>query len=160
MGQKIQAVKGMNDLLPLEQKDFKLTSAFWQAFEDVVGKWTRRFGYSQIRTPILEQTGLFVRSIGEETDVVGKEMYTFSDSNDTLSLSLRPEGTASCLRAQDEQKHHTTTPQNQTTHPPHKSYGIWGRCSAANGRRKAVTVSFIRSAWKLWGLTAPMSMPK
>ena len=99
MGQKIQAVKGMNDLLPLEQKDFKLTSAFWQAFEDVVGKWTRRFGYSQIRTPILEQTGLFVRSIGEETDVVGKEMYTFSDSNDTLSLSLRPEGTASCLRA-------------------------------------------------------------
>ena len=82
MGQKIQAVKGMNDLLPLEQKDFKLTSAFWQAFEDVVGKWTRRFGYSQIRTPILEQTGLFVRSIGEETDVVGKEMYTFSDSND------------------------------------------------------------------------------
>ena len=99
MGQKIQAVKGMNDLLPLEQKDFKLTSAFWQAFEDVVGKWTRRFGYSQIRTPILEQTGLFVRSIGEETDVVGKEMYTFPDSNDTLSLSLRPEGTASCLRA-------------------------------------------------------------
>ncbi|MDO4878079.1 MAG: histidine--tRNA ligase [Neisseria sp.] len=99
MGQKIQAVKGMNDLLPVEQKDFKLTSAFWQAFEDVVGKWARRFGYSQIRTPIVEQTGLFVRSIGEETDVVGKEMYTFADSNDTLSLSLRPEGTASCLRA-------------------------------------------------------------
>ena len=54
---------------------------------------------AKIRTPILEQTGLFVRSIGEETDVVGKEMYTFSDSNDTLNLSLRPEGTASCLRA-------------------------------------------------------------
>ena len=100
MGQKIQAVKGMNDLLPLEQKDFKLTSAFWQAFEDVVGKWTRRFGYGQIRTPILEQTGLFVRSIGEETDVVGKEMYTFPDSNDTLSLSLRPEGTACGGRTQ------------------------------------------------------------
>ena len=99
MGQKIQAVKGMNDLLPAEQKDFKLSSAFWQAFEDTVTLWTRRFGYSQIRTPIVEQTGLFVRSIGEETDVVGKEMYTFADSNDTLSLSLRPEGTASCLRA-------------------------------------------------------------
>ena len=136
MGQKIQAVKGMNDLLPLEQKDFKLTSAFWQAFEDVVGKWTRRFGYSQIRTPILEQTGLFVRSIGEETDVVGKEMYTFSDSNDTLSLSLRPEGTPACVRWSNTICCTTVR----------KSYGIWGRCSAANGRRKAVTVSFIRSA--------------
>lgn len=99
MGQKIQAVKGMNDLLPIAQKDFKLTSALWQAFEEAVARWTHRFGYRQIRTPIVEQTGLFVRSIGEETDVVGKEMYTFSDSNDSLSLSLRPEGTASCLRA-------------------------------------------------------------
>lgn len=99
MGQKIQAVKGMNDLLPIAQKDFKLTSDIWQAFEEAVVRWTRRFGYRQIRTPIVEQTGLFVRSIGEETDVVGKEMYTFSDSNDSLSLSLRPEGTASCLRA-------------------------------------------------------------
>lgn len=99
MGQKIQAVKGMNDLLPVVQKDFKLTASFWQAFEDIVVRWTRRFGYQQIRTPIVEQTGLFVRSIGEETDVVGKEMYTFSDSNDSLSLTLRPEGTASCLRA-------------------------------------------------------------
>lgn len=99
MTQKIQSVKGMNDLLPVEQKDFKLTAAYWQAFENTIQKWTRRFGYSQIRTPIVEQTGLFVRSIGEETDVVGKEMYTFSDSNDTLSLTLRPEGTASCLRA-------------------------------------------------------------
>ena len=99
MGQKIQAVKGMNDLLPVEQKDFKLTAAFWQAFEERVVGWTKRYGYNQIRTPIAEQTGLFVRSIGEETDVVGKEMYTFADSNNTLSLSLRPEGTASCLRA-------------------------------------------------------------
>lgn len=99
MGQKIQSVKGMNDLLPIEQKDFKLTAAYWQAFENIVQTWTRQFGYNQIRTPIVEQTGLFVRSIGEETDVVGKEMYTFTDSNDKLSLSLRPEGTASCLRA-------------------------------------------------------------
>lgn len=99
MGSKIQAVKGMNDLLPTEQKDFKITSSFWLAFEESVVRWARSFGYQQIRTPIVEQTGLFVRSIGEETDVVGKEMYTFSDSNDALSLSLRPEGTASCLRA-------------------------------------------------------------
>lgn len=93
MAQKIQSVKGMNDLLPVGQKDFKLTAVFWQAFEDTVNRWTRAYGYQQIRTPIVEQTGLFVRSIGEETDVVGKEMYTFSDSNDSLSLSLRPEGT-------------------------------------------------------------------
>lgn len=88
----------MNDLLPVEQKDFKLTAAFWQAFEDTVNRWTRAYGYQQIRTPIVEQTGLFVRSIGEETDVVGKEMYTFSDSNDSLSLSLRPEayGLSAC----------------------------------------------------------------
>ena len=99
MGQKIQAVKGMNDLLPVAQKDFKLTAALWQAFEDIVASWTRSYSYNQIRTPIVEQTGLFIRSIGEETDVVGKEMYTFADSNDKLSLSLRPEGTASCLRA-------------------------------------------------------------
>lgn len=99
MGQKIQSVKGMNDLLPVEQKDFKITAQYWQAFENIIQNWTRRFGYSQIRTPIVEQTGLFVRSIGEETDVVGKEMYTFADSNDKLSLTLRPEGTASCLRA-------------------------------------------------------------
>ncbi len=99
MGQKIQAVKGMNDILPVEQKDFPLSTGLWQAFEECVGRWMRRYGYHLIRTPIVEQTGLFVRSIGEETDVVGKEMYTFSDSNDSLSLSLRPEGTASCLRA-------------------------------------------------------------
>ncbi|MDO4657341.1 histidine--tRNA ligase [Kingella sp. (in: b-proteobacteria)] len=99
MGQKIQSVKGMNDFLPIEQKDFKLTADFWQAFENQVQKWTQRFGYKQIRTPIVEHTHLFVRSIGEETDVVGKEMYTFNDNAGETSLSLRPEGTASCLRA-------------------------------------------------------------
>ena len=99
MSQKIQSVKGMNDLLPVEQKDFKLTADFWQAFENQVQKWTQRFGYKQIRTPIVEHTNLFVRSIGEETDVVGKEMYTFNDNAGETSLSLRPEGTASCLRA-------------------------------------------------------------
>ncbi len=90
MAKKIQAVKGMNDLLPGQ-------SAFWQAFEDIVKKWAKSYAYQQIRTPIIEPTGLFVRSIGEETDVVGKEMYTFDDYGE--SLSLRPEGTASCLRA-------------------------------------------------------------
>lgn len=87
----------MNDLLPVEQKDWPITSAYWQAFETVVNEWAQQYAYQFIRTPIIESTGLFVRSIGEETDVVGKEMYTFDDYGD--SLSLRPEGTASCLRA-------------------------------------------------------------
>ena len=126
----------MNDLLPVEQKDFKLTAAFWQAFEDTVGRWTRAYGYQQIRTPIVEQTGLFVRSIGEETDVVGKEMYTFSDSNDSLSLSLRPEvRLLVCVRWSNTT--FCTTAR--------KSCGIWGQCSAASVRKKAVIVSSIRS---------------
>ena len=97
MGTKIQAVKGMNDLLPVAQKDWAITSSFWQAFERIAAEWMYDYGYQYIRTPIIEPTGLFVRSIGEETDVVGKEMYTFDDYGE--SLSLRPEGTASCLRA-------------------------------------------------------------
>ena len=151
MGQKIQAVKGMNDLLPVEQKDFKLTAAFWQAFENRIGQWAHRFGYRQIRTPIVEQTGLFVRSIGEDTDVVGKEMYTFADSNDTLSLSLRPEGTASCLRAVVE--HNLLYNGGQK---------LWymGPMSAANARRKGATANSTKWAWKRWALKAPISMPK
>lgn len=143
MAQKIQSVKGMNDLLPVEQKDFKLTAAYWQAFENQIQKWTRKFGYSQIRTPIVEQTGLFVRSIGEETDVVGKEMYTFSDSNDTLSLTLRPEGTASCLRAV----------WNTICCTMHRANcGTWAQCSAVNAHKKDVTANFIKSALKRWVL--------
>ena len=97
MGKKVQAVKGMNDLLPVAQKDWPITSTFWLAFEKMVVEWAEQYAYQFVRTPIIESTSLFVRSIGEETDVVGKEMYTFDDYGD--SLSLRPEGTASCLRA-------------------------------------------------------------
>ncbi|MDO5686367.1 MAG: histidine--tRNA ligase [Neisseria sp.] len=97
MSSKIQAVKGMNDLLPTAQKDWPIDSAFWQAFEREAARWMKDYAYRFIRTPMIEPTALFVRSIGEETDVVGKEMYTFDDYGE--SLSLRPEGTASCLRA-------------------------------------------------------------
>ena len=79
MGKKVQAVKGMNDLLPVAQKDWPITSAFWLAFEQKISHWAEQYAYQFIRTPIIESTGLFVRSIGEETDVVGKEMYTFDD---------------------------------------------------------------------------------
>jgi histidyl-tRNA synthetase len=92
MAQKIQAVRGMNDVLPAE-------SYQWQYIESVLGKLLFDYGYQHIRMPLLEQTPLFVRSIGEVTDIVEKEMYTFTDSLNGESLTLRPEGTASTLRA-------------------------------------------------------------
>jgi histidyl-tRNA synthetase len=88
----IQAVRGMNDILPAEVH-------LWQFLEETVYQWLRAYGYSEIRMPILERTDLFVRSIGEVTDIVEKEMYTFVDALSGESLTLRPEGTASCVRA-------------------------------------------------------------
>jgi histidyl-tRNA synthetase len=92
MSNLIQSVRGMNDCLP-DQTDT------WQGFEAIVRDWLRRYGYREIRTPILEQTGLFKRAIGEVTDIVEKEMYTFVDELNGESLALRPEGTASSVRA-------------------------------------------------------------
>ncbi|MCL5255942.1 MAG: histidine--tRNA ligase [Gammaproteobacteria bacterium] len=94
MAKQIQAIRGMNDILP-EQ------TARWQYFEAVVRDLVSSYGYSEIRMPIVEQTDLFKRSIGEVTDIVEKEMYTFNDRNGD-SLTLRPEGTASCVRAGNE----------------------------------------------------------
>ncbi|MDR5875489.1 histidine--tRNA ligase [Halomonas sp. CUBES01] len=88
---KIQAIRGMNDLLPSD-------SPRWQFFEGKVRQLMQRYGFAEIRMPIVEQTALFARSIGEVTDIVEKEMYTFEDRNGD-SLTLRPEGTASCVRA-------------------------------------------------------------
>lgn len=81
----------MNDLLPSD-------SPRWQFFEGKVRQLMQRYGFAEIRMPIVEQTALFARSIGEVTDIVEKEMYTFEDRNGD-SLTLRPEGTASCVRA-------------------------------------------------------------
>ncbi len=91
MAKNIQAIRGMNDYLPAE-------TALWQRIEDSLKKVLRSYGYSEIRTPIMEQTPLFKRAIGEVTDVVEKEMYSFDDRNGD-NLSLRPEGTAGCVRA-------------------------------------------------------------
>jgi len=88
---KIQSIRGMSDLLP-EQ------SATWQYVERVIGDVLARYSYREIRFPILEQTELFKRAVGEVTDIVEKEMYSFDDRNGD-SLSLRPEGTAGCVRA-------------------------------------------------------------
>ena len=87
----LQAVRGMNDILPAD-------SALWQYLERTVASLLAGYGYQQIRLPIVEPTELFQRSIGEVTDIVEKEMYTFADRNGD-SLTLRPEGTAGCVRA-------------------------------------------------------------
>src|SRR5579862_1059015 len=87
----ITAIRGMNDLLPAD-------TALWQFVEKTMRDTLHSFGYQEIRLPILEKTELFKRSIGDATDIVEKEMYTFLDRNNE-SVTLRPEGTASCVRA-------------------------------------------------------------
>jgi len=91
VAKSIQAIRGMNDLLPDQ-------SPAWQQVESTIRRVAASYGYSEIRMPVLENTALFKRSIGEVTDIVEKEMYTFDDRNGE-SLTLRPEGTASCVRA-------------------------------------------------------------
>lgn len=88
---QLQAIRGMNDILPEE-------ASVWSAVESACRDVLAHRGYAQIRLPIVEHTQLFARSIGSETDIVAKEMYTFDDRNGD-SLTLRPEGTASCVRA-------------------------------------------------------------
>jgi histidyl-tRNA synthetase len=94
VSKQIQAIRGMNDCLP-EQ------SGLWQWAESAMRAVVASYGYQEIRTPIVESTNLFKRSIGEVTDIVEKEMYTFADRNED-SLTLRPEGTASVVRAGNE----------------------------------------------------------
>ena len=91
MAEIIRSVRGMNDILP------EMTP-YWQAVETSLRRVLESYGYQEVRLPILEKTELFKRSIGEVTDIVEKEMYTFDDRNGD-SLTLRPEGTAGCVRA-------------------------------------------------------------
>ncbi|NDE56828.1 MAG: histidine--tRNA ligase, partial [Gammaproteobacteria bacterium] len=91
MSEKIQAIRGMHDILPTQ-------TPRWQYVENLLRRVMGAYGYQEIRLPIVEKTDLFKRSIGEVTDIVEKEMYTFEDRNGD-SLTLRPEGTAGCLRA-------------------------------------------------------------
>lgn len=94
MAKTIQAIRGMNDCLPTQ-------TGIWQFVESNIRRVVANYGYQEIRTPIVESTDLFKRSIGEVTDIVEKEMYTFEDRNGD-SLTLRPEGTACCVRAGNE----------------------------------------------------------
>ena len=91
MSKFIQSIRGMHDILPE-------ATHRWQAFEAIIRQLMTAYGYKEIRMPLVESTDLFCRSIGEVTDIVEKEMYTFDDRNGD-KLTLRPEGTASCVRA-------------------------------------------------------------
>jgi len=104
MSQQLQAVRGMNDILPAEAE-------FWELFEDTVRSWLKSYGYRPIRMPIVEPTPLFKRAIGEVTDIVEKEMYSFVDSLNGEPLTLRPEGTAGCVRAVIQHNLAAQTPQ-------------------------------------------------
>ena len=92
MTSPLQAIRGMNDVLPEEM-------ALWRSFGGIVEAWLERWGYRAIRMPLVEQTALFRRAIGEATDIVEKEMYAWRDELNGEELTLRPEGTASCVRA-------------------------------------------------------------
>ncbi|MGH7282820.1 MAG: histidine--tRNA ligase, partial [Polyangiaceae bacterium] len=97
----LRAIKGMNDVLPAE-------SARWQRVENLFHRTMRRAGFGEVRTPIVEPTSLFVRTIGEATDVVEKEMYSFTHHHD--ELTIRPEGTAGAARAYVEHEIHKNEP--------------------------------------------------
>ncbi len=90
--QTLQAIRGMNDILPADAER-------WEAFEALIRDWLAAYGYRPIRMPLVEPTPLFARAIGDVTDIVEKEMYSFEDRLNGEQLTLRPEGTASCVRA-------------------------------------------------------------
>src|SRR5215468_5550000 len=88
----IRTVRGTYDVLPSEV-------GIWHALENRLRQTFHLYGFGQIRTPVFESTELFIRGVGEETDIVSKEMYTFTDRDESKSLTLRPEGTAAVIRA-------------------------------------------------------------
>ncbi len=102
MAETLKSVRGMNDLLPPD-------SAKWHYFESRCHELFSRYGYQEVRTPILESTDLFCRGIGEATDIVEKEMYSFPDKSDR-PMTMRPEGTASCVRAYIQHSMHRKEP--------------------------------------------------
>ena len=101
---KMTGIKGMNDMLPDE-------AGVWEKFQDTAREVAASYGYRQIRTPILEATGLFARGVGEATDIVEKEMYSFTDSMNGEQLTLRPEGTSAVCRCAIEHNITYNAPQ-------------------------------------------------
>ena len=118
--ERLSAVKGMNDILPasVPRTDKLPDSARWLWFEDAVRKVLSRYGYQYLLTPIVEPTALFVRGLGEVTDIVEKEMYSFTDSMNGDKLTLRPEATAGIVRAMIEHNALYNGPLRIWTHGP------------------------------------------
>jgi histidyl-tRNA synthetase len=106
----------------------------WQSMETAALEVLSSYGYEEIRLPVIESTDLFARSIGEVTDIVEKEMYSFNDRNDE-SMTLRPEGTAGCVRA--------VVQHNIARHP--SGSGTWAPCFATSDRKRVASDSFISS---------------
>lgn len=163
MAVKINAIRGMNDLLPQN-------SSVWQYVENILKTTASSFGFSEIRFPIVEKTGLFCRAIGEVTDVVEKEMYTFED-RDGDSLSLRPEGTAGCVRAclensliyNQEQRVWYTGPMFRHERPQKGRYRQFHQFGCEvfglNGPDiDAEIIAFTAMVWKKLGLTEHVSL--
>lgn len=105
----IPSAPGVFDILPLDTEEQWRSSYLWSYIESVIRDTARDFGYKEIRTPIFERTELFVRGVGESSDIVTKEMYTFNDKGER-SLTLRPEGTAPVIRAFIEHQMHVQSP--------------------------------------------------
>ena len=136
----IQKPKGTQDLLPGEVEK-------WQYLETKARDLCQRFNYKEIRSPIFESTELYSRGVGETTDIVEKEMYTFLDKGDR-SMTLRPEGTAGVVRAYVENKLYGDPRSNEAV-------TIWDRCSAMNSRKLGDIASFTSLVLKLFGSVDP-----
>jgi len=144
------AVKGMNDILPPD-------SARWEWFEETVRALMRRYGYLNIRVPIVEPTPLFVRGLGEVTDIVEKEMYSFIDSMNGDALTLRPEGTAGVVRAAVE---HSMLYDGGCFTTAASACSTSARCSATKGRNVADTGNSTKWVSRHWASAARMWTPR
>ena len=163
MSNKIQAIRGMNDLLPAD-------SALWSSLDETISNLLISYGYKYCRTPIVESTETFSRAIGEVTDIVEKEMYTWEDNNGN-SLTLRPEGTASVVRMMIEhnlpregiQKVFYNGPMFRHERPQKGRYRQFHQVGAevfgaSDAKIDAELISITDSLWKSLGINARLEI--
>ena len=163
MSNKIQAIRGMNDLLPAD-------STLWSSLDETISNLLISYGYKYCRTPIVESTETFSRAIGEVTDIVEKEMYTWEDNNGN-SLTLRPEGTASVVRMMIEhnlpregiQKVFYTGPMFRHERPQKGRYRQFHQVGvevfgASDAKIDAELISITDSLWKSLGINARLEI--
>ena len=163
MSNKIQAIRGMNDLLPAD-------SELWSSLDDTISNLLISYGYKYCRTPIVESTETFSRAIGEVTDIVEKEMYTWEDNNGN-SLTLRPEGTASVVRMMIEhnlpregiQKVFYNGPMFRHERPQKGRYRQFHQVGAevfgaSDAKIDAELISITDSLWKSLGINARLEI--